>query len=119
MKTIKAIEINAKEWFDKLNGNSYFAGNIYVEFENGRIDEILMPFQYGYGSYYEHEAKCLLTQFNYISTDYSQNLRTYCESNKIKFVRNFRDKCLKRDLKAFDVQYNNRINQVRKQLINA
>lgn len=119
METIKAIEINAKEWLDRLNGNSYFAGNIFVEFDNGRIDEILMPFQYGYGSQYEYEAMALLTQFNYISLDYGQNLRTYCEDNNIKFVRNFRDKCLKRDLKAFDVQYNNRINKVKSEKTNA
>lgn len=119
MKTIKVIEINAKEWFDRLNGNSYFAGNIFVEFDNGRIDEILMPLQYGYGSQYEQEAKALLTEFNYISLEYVQNLRTYCEDNNIKFIRNFRDKCLKRELKAFDVQYNNRINKLRNEQVNA
>ena len=110
MKTIKAIEVNAKEWFDRLNGNSYFAGNIYVEFEGGRVDEILMPFQYGYGSQYVHEAKGLLTQFDYISSEYGQNLRSYCEAHNIKFNINFRPNCLKKELKAFEVRYNKVIN---------
>jgi len=29
---MKTIDINAKEWFDKINGNSYFAGTITLDF---------------------------------------------------------------------------------------
>lgn len=101
MKTIKAIEVNAKEWFDRTNGNSYFAGNIYIEFDNHRVVEITMPFQYGYGTHYQQEAKATLTQFNYISAEYGENLKTYCERNNIKYRTNFKDNCLKRELLAY------------------
>ena len=30
LKLIKTIDINAKEWYDKINGNSYFAGYVVV-----------------------------------------------------------------------------------------
>jgi hypothetical protein len=101
MKSIKAIEVNAKEWFDKINGNSYFAGNIYIEFDNYRVVELIMPFQYGYGSYYEQEAKATLTQFNYISTEYGETLKRYCEKNNIKYRTNFKADCTKKELKAY------------------
>lgn len=101
MKTIKAIEVNAKEWFDRTNGNSYFAGNIYIEFDNYRVVEITMPFQYGYGTHYQQEAKATLTQFNYISTEYGESLKTYCERNNIKYRTNFKENCLKRELLAY------------------
>ena len=64
----KSITINAKEWFDKVNGNSYFAGTIQVDDK-----EYLMPFQYGYGTQFEQEAKKLLTEFNVISCERKAN----------------------------------------------
>ena len=36
------VKIEAKEWFDRVNCNSYFAGTIKV---NDKV--YLMPFQYG------------------------------------------------------------------------
>lgn len=116
MGTIKNIEINAKQWFDKINGNSYFAGNIFVEFTNGKIDEILMPFKYGYGEQYEQEAKALLTEFNYISTDWAKNLTRYCRENNITLNKKLKSNCLKRELMAFKIQYNNRITEIRAEL---
>ena len=34
MKTlkIKTIDIQAKEWFDKVNGNSYFSANVTINY---------------------------------------------------------------------------------------
>ena len=28
----KTIDVNAKEWFDKINGNSYFCGTITLNY---------------------------------------------------------------------------------------
>jgi len=78
---VKSIVINAKEWYDKLNGNSYFAGTIKVDDK-----EFLIPFQHGYGSQYEQEAKMLLTAFNVISCEYGQTLRRYCQEHEIEYV---------------------------------
>lgn len=57
---IKTIDINALEWFDKVNGNSYFAGAVTVDYGTPNEKTFKMPFQYGYGSQYEHEAKEIL-----------------------------------------------------------
>ena len=60
MKTrdIKTIDITAKEWFDKVNGNSYFSARLTINF--GMVKNchglIRLPFQYGYGDQYKWEA---------------------------------------------------------------
>ena len=55
MKTrdIKTIDITAKEWFDKVNGNSYFSARLTINYGMKNSHQIFMPFQYGYGSQYE------------------------------------------------------------------
>jgi len=103
---IESIRINAKEWFDKINGNSYFSGVITVNNERN----YLIPFQYGYDSQYEHEAKCLLTEFNQVSAKDSQSLSRYCKENNIQFQSNIIRNCLKRELKAIETNYNNKEN---------
>lgn len=47
-KNIKFI-IHAKEWFDLINGNSYFSA-IVTRVKDGK--ELRLPFQYGYGDHY-------------------------------------------------------------------
>jgi len=109
---IKSIVINAKEWFDKANGNSYFAGTIQVETHYLGVDdkEFLIPFQYGYGTQYEQEAKKLLTEFNVISCDYGQNLRRYCLDNGIEYGAFIQTNCKEKELKEIKKNYNKSIN---------
>ena len=106
---IKTIDINAKEWFDKINGNSYFAGTITLNY--GMKDEktFLMPFQYGYGSSYEQEAKAILTEFNLISLKWFESLKIHCRENNIIYRSSIIDKCKKRELKEIETIYNNQI----------
>ena len=56
LEDIKTIDITAKEWFDKVNGNSYFTATVVINFamENQEIVEI--PFTYGYGDFYLYEG---------------------------------------------------------------
>ena len=49
---MQSIFIEAREWFDKSGGNSYFSGRVNV---NGELVAFI-PFQYGYGSQYEYRA---------------------------------------------------------------
>ena len=58
MKTrdIKTIDITAKEWFDKVNGNSYFSARLTVNYCMKNNFQIAIPFQYGYGNQYQWEA---------------------------------------------------------------
>lgn len=52
---IEDIQVIGKEWFDRVNGNSYNAVrfDVYVAGKNGdRTINIVLPFTYGYGDYY-------------------------------------------------------------------
>lgn len=60
---MNSVFIEAREWFDKTGGNSYFSARISVD---GKIVGHL-PFQYGYGSQYEYEATKWLLENGYLS----------------------------------------------------
>ncbi len=92
----KKIIITAKEWFDKVNGNSYFA--VRIELENTNL---YIPFTYGYGEAYLYKAIDLLIKENYIPATV-QNvwmLENYCNDNKIVLYYGIQRNCLKRELK--------------------
>lgn len=113
---IKTIDIQAKEWFDKINGNSYFSAivtvnygmagellkeHIYSPSEYYKEKTINLPFQYGYGEQYIQEAKAALTEHDYIYTLDNKALWTYCKDNDIILRTNIQKGCLKRDVKNF------------------
>lgn len=97
---MKTIDLIAKQWFDKVNGNSYFSAQITIDFGTDKEKTFFMPFQYGYGSHYEYEAKNLLTEFNLISANYSQGLYSYCKDNGIILRSTKHEKCKKREVIA-------------------
>lgn len=72
---ISTIDINALEWFDKVNGNSYFAGTVTVDYGTPNEKTFKMPFQYGYGSFYEQKAKEILFDAGLIPVRSSHELR--------------------------------------------
>ncbi len=109
MKT-KTIDINAKEWFDKVNGNSYFCGTVTLNYGMKNEETFLMPFQYGYGEI-EHEAKAILTYANKISTEH-ETLYSYCKRENIILRRNFQRNCLKRELRKIESDYNRSLEKV-------
>ena len=43
MTYIKTIDINAKEWRDKINGNSYFSAIITINYGLENEEKIEMP----------------------------------------------------------------------------
>jgi len=106
----KTIDIKAKHWFDKVNGNSYFCGTVTLNYGMKNEETFLMPFQYGYGEI-EHEAKAILIQFNKISPNY-ESLYTYCKRKNIILRRNFQRNCLKRELRQIESDYNRSLEQV-------
>lgn len=102
---INTIDINAKEWFDKVNGNSYFAGTITTNYGLKDEQRFIMPFQYGYGDQYVHEAATVLDSENIISLEkYSngsrQPLHNYCSEKGIILRKNKMQNCKKAELKA-------------------
>ena len=94
--TIKTLDINAKEWFDRINGNSYFSGQIIVNY--GLTDEkrFFMPFQYGYGDSFQWQALKNLQEIGLLANDISHfwQLR-----DKGIIIRTSKRKALKRELK--------------------
>ena|ERR1039458_3596242 len=58
----RSLNIEAREWYDRQNGNSYFSARIWVD---GEIVHTL-PFQYGYGDYFQQRATEWLTENDYL-----------------------------------------------------
>ena len=52
LKELKTIDIEAKEWRDKINGNSYFSSDVTLNYGMDSQEIIKLPFQYGYGDHY-------------------------------------------------------------------
>ncbi len=63
---VKTIDVNSKEWFDKMNGNSYFSSRVTINFGMKTERTIKLPMQYGYGSQDEREARVELIKAGYI-----------------------------------------------------
>lgn len=73
MVTVKKIErslfIEGREWFDKVNGNSYFSARIWVDGEQIAI----LPFQYGYGDQFQYEAQKKLLDLGWLPQEGKSN----------------------------------------------
>ena len=74
MKT-KTIDIQAKEYFDKVNGNSYFSALVTVNLMMKGEKSFKLPFQYGYDRAGEQAAKDLLLKEGLINTVSNMELR--------------------------------------------
>lgn len=97
---IKTIDVNCKEWFDRVNGNSYFAGSVTINYGMKTQKTFKVPFQYGYGNQYEHEAMRTLQENGYF-----KNVKypfSELKSQNIIYRHNIEKNCLKRELTALD-----------------
>ena len=79
---IKTIDVNCKEWFDKVNGNSYFSGFVTINYGMKNATTIRLPFQNGYGDNYKDMAFKELIKQGYINgvsdrTSYWQYFRDH------------------------------------------
>lgn len=100
---IKTIDVQAKEWFDRVNGNSYFSGRVTINFGMKSEKTLYMPFQYGYGSQNEQEAMFAIRKLQKLPES-MRSLWSYCAENNIILRRNKEENCLKRDVIAFGVE---------------
>lgn len=73
---ISTIDIKALEWFDKVNGNSYFAGYVTINVGLSTEKQFKMPFQYGYGDSYIQEAIKTLQENGLLPKEYDYNYFT-------------------------------------------
>ena len=67
MEDIKTIDVQAKQWFDKVNGNSYFSARVTVNFGMPGEFEIRIPYEYGYGDCYKQAALKALQDIGLLS----------------------------------------------------
>lgn len=95
---IKTIDVNAKEWFDKINGNSYFSAIITLNYGMKTDATIKLPFQYGYESHYLDMAVKELADRKLIKVDKRTSLWAWCEDNNVILRYSKLENCLKRDL---------------------
>ncbi len=95
MKTqVKTIDVNAKHWFDKVNGNSYFSAEIVTNYGQADAQTFVLPFQYGYGDAYIYASLSELNKRGLIGATNTADLR---EEGII--LRNYIQKnCKKREL---------------------
>ena len=99
---IKTIDVNAKGWFDKTYGNSYFAGTVCINFGMKSQKSYNMPFQYGYGDFYLQGARDLLVKQKVIKTiEPMTSLWKYCDDHKIILRHSIQRGCLKRELMQY------------------
>lgn len=104
---IKTIDVSAKEWFDRINGNSYFAGTITVNYGMKDAKELIMKYQYGYGSQYTSEAMMVLINNKVIkdaesyTTGGYESLCGYCDRKKIILRTSKQEKCKLKELKEY------------------
>ena len=101
MKYKHILEVHAKEWFDKVNGNSYFSARVTLD----DIEVARLPYQYGYGSQNESEAfnelKTLALPQLAPITDKDYSLSAWCRDNDIKLITSKQEGCLKRDMQSW------------------
>ena len=91
--SLKSINITTKEWFDRVNGNSYFASQCVV---NGKF-LIKLPYQYGYG---DHAIDMVCKELVKLGlTD--KNFYHWKEQQSIAFNSCKIENCLKRDVISF------------------
>lgn len=84
---LRTIDIQAKEWFDKVNGNSYWSARVTLNFGLPSEKTIVLPFQYGYGDFYRQEVTQTLREIGIIKTvnpeEYHVSLRQMCHEHGI------------------------------------
>lgn len=61
----RSLFVECREWFDKVNGNSYFSARLWVD--GGQV--AILTFQYGYEEQYLYEAQKKLLELGYISQE--------------------------------------------------
>jgi hypothetical protein len=77
-KIQRSLFIEGREWFDKVNGNSYFTARIWVD--GGQV--AILPFQYGYGDQFIYEAQKKLLELGYLPQEgKSRGLWTIAEAD--------------------------------------
>lgn len=66
---VRSVFVECREWFDKINGNTYFSARIWIN--GGQV--AILPFSYGYGDFYIYEAQKKLLELGYLPQENKNN----------------------------------------------
>jgi len=99
---IETLDVNAYTWFDKINGNSYFAGEVIINYGKPDQRRYVMPFQYGYGEQYMQSAFELLKEKGEIPQDVEYPLWRYCKENNIILRNSIHEVPRKKDIYYYE-----------------
>lgn len=92
-----SIDISAKEWWDRVAGNAYFSAEITVDAGLSTEKTYWLPFQYGFGEQYVHEAFKLL-QRSEVLPEFDGRPWGYCRENGISFNWDMQTGCKRAEL---------------------
>ena len=95
---VKTIDIQAKEWFDKVNGNSYFSARVTVNFGTKTEKTIFIPWEYGHGDQYKYTAFQALNKAKYIKKDEKTPIWQFVQDNGIIIRTHKIENCKKREM---------------------
>lgn len=56
LSDVEYVHIQARRWFQKSHGNTYFSLVVDVEIDGKLIEVVNVPFTYGYGDHYDTVA---------------------------------------------------------------
>ncbi|MFW6311631.1 MAG: hypothetical protein ACOC1K_05285 [Nanoarchaeota archaeon] len=98
---VKTIDVQAKEYFDKSGGNSYFSAQVTVNYGMKSEKVLYLPLQYGYDNHYETMTMKKLIDEGIIKADTRKQLYRYCEENNIILRSNKETNCKKREVVSF------------------
>ena len=99
ISSIKTIDIQAKEWFDKANGNSYFAAIVTINFGTAKAKVIKVSFQYGYGDHYLTRCIEQLKTGGIIEgVEPIYSVSKWCADNNIMLRYSKQERCKKSEL---------------------
>jgi len=99
---MKTIDIQAKEWFDKANGNSYFSALVTIDLGLETEKKVYIPFQYGYDSAFEYESMHQLQTAGLLpNSDTIYSPSRYCSENGIQLRTSKQEGCRKAEVKAW------------------
>ncbi len=99
---IKTIDVICKEWFDAVNGNSYFAGKVIVNYQMKTEKNFILIFQYGYFEHYKYMALELLEKKKIVKDrEERESYWRYYKRKGIIARHTLHENCLKRELIQF------------------
>lgn len=98
------ISIQGKEWFDKVNDNSYHSVRVSVWYAGTPAHlptEYAAPYQYGYGDHYLQTAGELLQSVGVLETVKGLGITRFCRENNIVLNHNISRNCKKAEVRVW------------------